>query len=258
MSVSVYLLMRPQFHESYRKFLDDFLPGEGQWREAEGPTPAERLVEFAGRVCYMSFGAHQAPGTNADYIRRLISNAHESVLEHAVWTILISGVSRAFTHQLVRHRVGFAFSQLSQQYHDESNLRFIRPPGIDQVPELAQLWEKAVRETQSAYRRILAELGADTESPVLEPPREALRAIRSAARSVLPNASETVIVVTVNARALRHFLKVRGGIIGDLEMRSVSAALLETIRPEGPALFDDFSIEYPPDGFPLVVHRPFV
>jgi thymidylate synthase (FAD) len=79
--------------------------------------------------------------------------------------------------------------------------------------------------------------------------------LRSAARSVLPNASETVIVATINARALRHFLKVRGGIVGDAEMRSVSAALLETLRPEGPALFFDFQVEYPEDGLPLVVHK---
>ena len=258
MSIGVYLLMRPQFDESHRKFLDEFLPGENQWREEDRSTPAERLVEFAGRVCYMSFGRHQAPGTNADYIRKLISNEHESVLEHAVWTILISGVSRAFTHQLVRHRVGFAFSQLSQQYHDESNVRFVRPLGIDQVPELAQVWDKAVREAQSAYRTIIDRLATNTVPQLLEPPREALRAMRSAARSVLPNASETVIVVTANARALRHFFKVRGGIVGDLEMRCVAARLLETIRPEAPALFSDFSIEHPSDGFPLVIHRPIV
>src|SRR5450759_2970701 len=136
MSASVYLLARPHFDEAYQKFLEDFLPeGKHHGCEAEGPTALERLVEFAGRICYMSFGSNQAPGTNAEYIRKLIRNKHESVLEHAAWTVLISGVSRAFTHQLVRQRVGFAFSQLSQQYHDESNIRFVVPPGIDQIPE---------------------------------------------------------------------------------------------------------------------------
>jgi thymidylate synthase (FAD) len=259
MSVKIYLLARPQFGSAHQTFLEDFLPhDESQWSETEGPTPAERLVEFAGRVCYMSFGSHQAPGTNADYIRKLIRNEHESVLEHAVWTVLISGVSRAFTHQLVRHRVGFAFSQLSQQYHDESDVRFVRPSGVDHVPELARIWDDAMRQSQVAYKKIIAKLSTQTTQPTFEAPREALRAMRSAARSVLPNASETVIVATINARALRHFFKVRGGIVGDLEMRCVSAALLEAIRPEGPALFSDFVIEHPSDGLPLVVHQPTV
>jgi thymidylate synthase (FAD) len=257
MSVNIYLLARPTFDGSHQAFLDEFLPaGDNQWQEDSGPTAAERLIEFAGRVCYMSFGSHQAPGTNADYIRKLIRNQHESVLEHAAWTVLISGVSRAFTHQLVRHRVGFAFSQLSQQYHDESDIRFVRPAGIDRDHELAQVWDDAMRQSQQAYRSIVAKLNAQEARPAFESPREAIRAMRSAARSVLPNASETVVVATINARALRHFLKVRGSIVGDPEMRCVSAALLEVIRPEGPSLFSDFLIERSPDGLPLVVHRP--
>jgi thymidylate synthase (FAD) len=257
MNVKVYLLGRPTFDRSYQAFLDKFLPADdSQWEEASGATPAERLVEFAGRVCYMSFGSHQAPGTNADYIRKLIRNEHESVLEHAAWTVLISGVSRAFTHQLVRHRVGFAFSQLSQQYHDESDIRFVRPPGIDQDPELAKVWDDAMQQSQKAYRTILGKLATEKVRAAMKSSREVVRAMRSAARSVLPNASETVVVATINARALRHFLKVRGGIVGDAEMRCVAAALLDAIRPEGPALFSDFFVEHLSDGLPLVVHRP--
>ena len=256
MNVKVYLLARPHFQETYQAFLDEFLPeGEKQWREVEGATAAERLVEFAGRVCYLSFGSHQAPGTNADYIRKLIQHGHESVLEHASWTVLLAGVSRAFTHQLVRHRVGFASSQLSQQYHDESNVRFVPPAGLDRVPELLTIWERAMRDSQAAYRKIVAGLSSKNRSTVFGTSQEELRAIRSAARSVLPNASETAIVATINARALRHFFKIRGSIVGDIEMRCVSAALLEAIQPEGPGLLYDFSIEYPSDGWPLVVHH---
>jgi thymidylate synthase (FAD) len=254
MTVKVYMLARPQFTEEYRAFLEDFFPAsERQWSETTGPTPAECLVEFAGRVCYLSFGRRQAPGTNADYIRKLIKNEHESVLEHVSWTVLISGVSRAFSHQLVRHRVGFAFSQLSQQYHDESTGRFVQPADIEDVPGLSDTWAAAMNSAQLAYREIIAKLSAQESLQNVD--REKLRAIRSAARSVLPNASETVIVATINARALRHFLKVRGGIVGDAEMRRVSAALLELIREEGPALFFDFTVEYPADGLPLVVHH---
>jgi thymidylate synthase (FAD) len=255
MTAKVYVLARPEFGTAYQDFLQEFLPADQQqWRERDDATAAERLVEFAGRVCYMSFGSRQSPGTNAEYIRKLIHNGHESVLEHASWTVLVSGVSRAFTHQLVRHRAGFSFSQLSQQYHDESEARFVRPAGLDQDPELAKVWDQAMSEAQHTYRRILTGLTAPTERPLSAARREKLRAMRSTARSVLPNATETVIAVTANARAFRNLLKSRGNIVGDAEMRCFSAALLEALRPEAPSLFFDFSIQSAPDGLPLVIH----
>jgi Thymidylate synthase complementing protein len=88
MSVKFYILARPQFTEAYQAFVKEFLPqGDDLWHEMKGPTPAERLVEFAGRICYMSFGSRQSPSANAEYIRELISNEHDSVLEHFAWTV---------------------------------------------------------------------------------------------------------------------------------------------------------------------------
>jgi thymidylate synthase (FAD) len=200
----------------------------------------------------MSFGANQSPKTNAEYIRNLIANGHESVLEHANWTFVLSGISRAFTHQLVRHRVGFAFSQLSQQYHNESESRFVIPHGIEDRPKAEAAWQCGMQQAKASYEEILAELSHDAE--VTKPTMaETKRALLSAARSVLPNATETAIVVTANARAIRHFLRIRGGIVGDLEMRSVASILLEKIRPEGPALFADLSVEIYSDQLPIVV-----
>jgi thymidylate synthase (FAD) len=257
MSVKIYTIARPQFEQAYQDFLLDFLPeGETTWHQSKDATSAERLVEFAGRICYMSFGPRQSPATNAAYIRKLIQNQHDSVLEHAVWTVLLSGVSRAFTHQLVRHRIGFSYSQLSQQYHDESNITFVPPAGLEEFPALAQIWNNSVAESQIAYRRIIAGLNSPTAKALPANKRERIRATRSLARSVLPNASETVIVTTFNARSLRHFLKTRGNTVGDYEMRSVSAALLNAIRPDGPAFFFDFAIEHSEDGLPLVIHNP--
>lgn len=103
----------------------------------------------------------------------------------------------------------------------------------------------------SRYRAI----GSSDELGLDQPKRlatETRRALRSAARSVLPNALESIIVVTANARAIRHFLKVRGGIEGDPEMRLVAAALLDTLRPEAPALFADFVMSDPGDNLPLI------
>ena len=250
----VYLLARPLFTDAYRALLQDALPPEeARWAEDEGITPAERLVEFAGRVCYMSFGSAQSGRTNAEYIRNLIRNGHESVLEHAGWTFALAGVSRAFTHQLVRHRPGFSYSQLSQQYHDEIGARFVRPVELDASPAAAETWERTIAQAQEAYRKLIAELSMAGPASL---GREARRALRSAARSILPNAIESIIVVTANARAIRHFLSVRGGVLGDSEMRTVSAALLDALRPEAPALFADFIVEYPQDGLPLVRRVP--
>lgn len=245
----VTLLARPVFGETHRTFLLAHLPPEdAHWREDGNTTDAERLVEFAGRVCYLSFGRHQSQRSNPEYIANLIRRGHDSVLEHATWTFVLAGVSRAFTHQLVRHRVGFSYSQLSQQYHDERATPVIRPAELDRSARAAAAWDAAIAATRAAYATIADEFGLDEPRRL---PAETRRALRSAARSVLPNALESIIVVTANARAIRHFLKLRGGIEGDPEMRLVAAALLETLRPEAPALFADFVVSDPGDNLRL-------
>jgi thymidylate synthase (FAD) len=202
----------------------------------------------------MSYGPNQSPRDNSQYIQNLIRMGHESVLEHVAWTFLITGVSRAFTHQLVRHRVGFAFSQLSQQYHDETDASFVTPPHLEAFPAALQTWNQAMDAAKNAYKTIMSSL-EQNDSAVSRSldAKETQRAIRSAARSVLPNATETKIIVTANARAARHFLKMRGSIPGDIEMREVTAALLRTLKPEAPSLFFDFEVEALSDDSPAVV-----
>jgi thymidylate synthase (FAD) len=239
----IYVLARPSFTNEFEAFLQ----GEGvEWK---GPIskPAERLVEFAGRICYMSFGARQSPRTNSGYIQNLIVQGHESVLEHVVWTFLLTNVSRAFTHQLVRHRAGFSFSQLSQQYHDESEASLLMPEGLETFPDAADAWRIATETALGAYRKIISNLLSSKVS------KEKLRSIRTAARSVLPNATETKIVVTANARAIRHFLNVRGSIEGDLEMRRVSKLIYSMLLTDAAALVQDFKCQHLSDGTPEVV-----
>jgi thymidylate synthase (FAD) len=215
MTVYIRLLGSPTFTDAFQLLLEDSLSSEqAHWSETTAATPAERIVEFAGRVCYMSFGSKQSSKSNAEYIANLIRNGHESVLEHAVWTFAISGISRAFTHQLVRHRVGFSFSQLSQQYHDESQARFVRPEGIDNVLEAAAAWDKSVFETAQSYKKILEWLKANKQTELQTTRAETIRAIRSAARSVLPNATETIIVVTSNASVIGLLVLIMLGIVG--------------------------------------------
>ncbi|UEM13869.1 FAD-dependent thymidylate synthase [Bradyrhizobium barranii subsp. barranii] len=240
----LFVLARPSFTDEFATFLAE----ENEvWRFAGG-SAAERLVEFAGRICYMSFGRRQSPKRNSEYIGNLIRQGHESVLEHVSWTFLLSDVTRSFTHQLVRHRAGFSFSQLSQQYHDESDARSIVPEGLDDIPGATEVFERAVNASREAYRQILAKLASEPDQS-----KESLRAIRSAARSVLLNATETKIVITANARAIRHFLDVRGAIDGDVEMRRVAKLIYDVLIEDAPALVADFVEEKLSDGTPRIV-----
>jgi thymidylate synthase (FAD) len=254
MSIQIYKIGSSGFDSD--AFLE-FLNHEGQtWSRTANVTEAEELVEAAGRICYMSFGEKQSPRCSEEYIRNLIRQGHESVLEHVSWTFLLAGVSRAFTHQLVRHRVGFAFSQLSQQYHEETSATFVEPAHLRGSPAALQAWRDAVKTSQESYRVILESLDGFEGEPNMElSKKELTRAIRSAARSVLPNATETKIVVTANARALRYFFKVRGSIPGDVEMREVAAAVFKLVQGEAPSLFVDFALEVWPDGTPILVQR---
>jgi thymidylate synthase (FAD) len=234
--------------------LQSFLESEAQtWNETDA-TSAEKIVEIAGRICYMSFGADQSDKTNGKYIRHLIDQGHESVLEHVSWTFIVTGISRSFSHQLVRHRVGFSYSQLSQQYHVETEAVILEPSIIARDVALSEMWHRSVQNSQQSYREILAALEDRPELFKNGGRREELRRIRSAARSVLPGGIETKIVVTANARAIRHFLKIRGNIIGDEEMRIVSALLLETVSQDAPSMFADFRVSKLEDGSPIVEH----
>jgi thymidylate synthase (FAD) len=253
MKPSIVLIARPAFDlEAVLGWLEGMGLG---WRRTEGATSAEELVEVAGRVCYMSFGELQSPKTTSSYIRNLVDQGHESVLEHVNWTFIISSVSRAFTHQLVRHRPGFAYSQLSQQYHDERGAEFVKPTHLDRVPKALKAWEKSIQASRDAYGEIMSAL-SDQRATGTMPAKEIRRAIQSAARSVLPNATETKIIVTANARALRHFLTVRGAILGDEEMRFVSSELLSLLSNDAPALFSDFRSVIYEDGLPIVERMP--
>lgn len=256
MKPKIYLIARSHFHaEVFSSFLRE---EQTEWQRTPGAAGAEEIVEVSGRMCYMSFGSKQSPRTNADYIRNLIDQGHESVLEHVNWTFLLVGVSRAFTHQLVRHRVGFAFSQLSQQYYEETDATFVEPAHLRKSPEALRAWRDAIDVSLESYRKILDSLKKLNGSAGLDLQRkEFQRAIRSAARSVLPNATETKIVVTANARAMRHFFKVRGAIPGDVEMREVAAELFRAVQNDAPSLFADFTLKSLSDGTPILTQQPF-
>lgn len=226
--------------EGISQFLDD----HGAVWETDTKVGAESLCEVAGRVCYMSFGKGRK--TNAEYLGNIIGVGHGSVLEHAVWNFVITGVSRSLTHELIRHRAGFGYSQLSQRYVDESEADYVEPPVIAEDPELHALWLDAVSKAQSAYRQLVEGLSARFAG--VEQATLRRKMARQAARSVLPNACETKIFVTANARALRHFIELRGDEHADAEIRLLAIKILRLMQAQAPNIFGDYEIVTLPDG----------
>src|SRR5438874_12099801 len=113
-------------------------------------TDGERLAEFAGRLCYMS-QANPASRPTREYLENIKKQGHGSVLEHANYSMLLEGVSRSLTHELVRHRAGFAYSQLSQRYVDESQAAFVVPPAIAGDAALEAAWREQIESAQRTY-----------------------------------------------------------------------------------------------------------
>jgi thymidylate synthase (FAD) len=233
-----------------------FLPPEHiNWR-SDSDVPGEALAEFAGRLCYLSFGSeagleggHKTIGgrtTNAEYLANILKVRHGSVLEHAVWTLLLEGVSRALTHELVRHRAGMGFSQLSQRYVDESHIAFVLPPEIEEDTEAFGVWRAACEQSLEAYRALLGDLTEQIGES--GPATMRKKRARQAARAVLPNSAETKIVVTGNARSWRHFVEMRGSPTADVEIRRLAVAVLRVLQQEAPNIFGDLEITVQPDG----------
>lgn len=202
-------------------------------------TDAERLAEFAGRLCYMS-QANPAGRNTRDYLENIKKQGHGSVLEHANYTLLLEGVSRSLTHELVRHRAGFAYSQLSQRYVDESDAAFVVPPAMIGDEKLESEWKAEIDRSLAAYVRLVGELMEQYAWVTDRVHRRKMA--REAARGVLPNSTETKIVVTANARAWRTMLELRAGEGADLEIRRMAVAVLKLLKAEAPGFFSDFEI----------------
>jgi thymidylate synthase (FAD) len=202
-------------------------------------TDGERLAEFAGRLCYMS-QRNPANRTTAEYLENIKKQAHGSVLEHANYSLLLEGVSRSLTHELVRHRAGFAYSQLSQRYVDESVADFVVPPAIIGDEALETRWRSQMEDAQRTYVALVEQL---MERYAWVDDRVHRRKMaREAARGVLPNSTETKIVATANVRAWRTMLELRAGEGAELEIRRMAVTIIRILQKEAPAFFSDFEV----------------
>lgn len=219
-------------------------PADVPWdTDADG---GQALAEFAGRACYQSWKKpNPKTATNAGYLQHILEVGHLSVLEHANVTMYITGISRSLTHELIRHR-HFSYSQLSQRYVPERNASMVEPDAIAADPELHAKFLAATEASLAAYTELLEGLEkkfADVESATLR-----RKQARQAARSILPNATETRIVVTGNYRAWRHFIAMRATEQADVEIRELAVASLRELQRVAPNAFSDFVIRTLDDG----------
>ena len=212
-----------------------------------GSDESAAIAEVAARLCYMSYGRGRRD--IADFITNLLRSKDGSVFEHINYGFAFTGVSRSLTHELVRHRAGFAYSQRSQRYVDETGCAFVLPPALAGADDEARLLlEEALSGAARSYDALVDALATAIPRERFESATDHRKAIRQAARAALPNATETKIVVTANVRAWRHFIEMRGAPYADWEIRRLALMVLEVLRAEAPLLFGDFTIGEMPDG----------
>jgi thymidylate synthase (FAD) len=188
--------------------MTEYLRGDGK---------AEELLEHAGRICYRSEGR----GEPGKFIRARVREGHESIIEHASASFEISGISRACSHQLVRHRLA-SYSQESQRYVDMAEPAWALPPDVLEDEGAMAVWEEFADEVKEAYQA-LRERGMRKED----------------ARFVLPNAAATRLIVTMNFRELLHFFRIRISRAAQWEIRDVGVRMLELVYPHAPSVFGD-------------------
>ncbi|WP_116141510.1 FAD-dependent thymidylate synthase [Trinickia diaoshuihuensis] len=249
--MKLYLIASSQIAPGIAQYLSDEALS---WRQESDVPAAQKLIEFAGRICYMAFGSRQSPRTNKQYVENLIEQGHESVLEHASASLLFTGISRGLSHQLVRHRVGFSYSQLSQQYVGAEESAFAMPPGIGADVEASAIWADAVARSRESYRKLVERLEQSNVGNHLTR-KERSRFIRSASRSVLPEATSTALVMTGNMRAWRNFLQARGNIAGDYEMTQACVEVFGLVSAVAPACFGDMQIVENAEGRAYVIKK---
>lgn len=239
---SVHLIARPALDvEGMRSYLESV--GGTSWldrRLEEEPVAAELLVEFAGRACYRSWEPGLNPNVTRvrsdqrEYFANILASAHGSVLEHASYTFALRDVSRVFTHELVRHRAGSAFSQESLRYVRLTDLGFRVPPALEPVRSRVVSIVEQLEEVQA---ELASELGLDDDGVPFAVKKE----VTSALRRLAPLGLSTDIVWSANVRTLRHVIEMRTAAGAEEELRLVFGMVAETMLREAPGLFQDFA-----------------
>jgi thymidylate synthase (FAD) len=243
-SPQVFLLARPSLDlDGMRAYLQDV--GGESWlerrlEEAAGePNGGELIIEFGGRACYRSWEPGLNPNVTRvrtdqrEYFENILRSAHGSVLEHANYSFAIRNCSRVFTHELVRHRAGSAFSQESLRYVRLTDIGFRVPPALEPVREQVLSIVEQLEEFQVSAAK---ELGIDEQGVPLHVKKE----VTSALRRLAPIGLSTDILWTANVRTLRHVIEMRTADGAEEELRLVFDQIARMMLDEAPGLFQDF------------------
>ena len=252
----VVMLARPQTNVAgLEGFLEGFDEALRFPEYLDDPTElpdSSQLCKTAGQLCYASFGPRRTTNENAAaYFGRLTSAGHGSVLEHANFSLLLYGISRSVTHELVRHR-HLGFSQVSQRYVSGSVLRFVERPEYQDGEGLHRFFEeradRAAAEYEGMAGRLLerqeggdAMLSADYKT-------DARKKVQQTARSLLPNETEAPMVCTGNVRAWRHVVEMRADEHAESEIRALAVRIFLCLAVADPILFGDYQIRPLSDG----------
>jgi thymidylate synthase (FAD) len=250
------LIAKPQVELSgIKNFLTGFDTGLSFADYLNDPTAlpsGTQLCKIAGQTCYASFSPKRTTNRDAErYFKNIMESGHGSVLEHANFSFLLYGISRSLTHELIRHRAGFGFSQLSQRYVSGRVLRFVERPEFQDRGKLHQLFLERIDRAYAEYHQLADLLAAEQESGMAilsaEAKTDLRKKVNQAARGLLPNETETIMVITGNARAWRHVIEMRASDHSELEIRALAVRLFLCLRQIEPILFGDYQLNELPD-----------
>jgi len=246
----VAMVARPEVDlTGVREFLVGFDPSLGFSTYLDDELSKERgahLVKLAGQLCYMSFGPNRTKNVEIKkYLQHIKESGHGSVLEHVSYVFLIWGISRSVTHELVRHRVGIGYSQVSQRYVDGKVLRFVKRPefeGDDELSERFESWiANSAREYDSRAASLARRFSSDQDFASLSKTDQRKR-VNQAARSCLPNETEAPIIVSANVRTWRHLSEMRVSEPAEIEIRRAFFKVFLCLAMVEPSLFEDYEI----------------
>jgi len=253
----VVLIAKPQVELSgVKNFLEGFDSGLEFVSYLDDPTALSsgaQLCKIAGQTCYASFSPKRTMNRDAArYFKNIMESGHGSVLEHANFSFLLYGLSRSLTHELIRHRAGFGFSQLSQRYVSGRILRFVERPEFQDRGKFHQLFLERIDRAYADYHKLadalLAEQGSGAAILSAEAKTDLRKKVNQAARGLLPNETETIMVITGNVRAWRHVIEMRASDHSELEIRALAVRLFLCLNELEPILFGDYQLNELPDG----------
>lgn len=226
----------------------EFLPPAGV-PFATDASGGQALAEFAGRSCYQSWDRpNPATATNRGYLDHILQVGHLAVLEHSTATFYLTGLSRAVTHEIIRHR-HFSYSELSSRYVAQEPDAFVEPAAVAADPVLHEKFTAATAAAFGAHADLLAALESAAEhAPDGTLARKQARAL---AAGLLPAAARTALVVSGSYRTWRHFIGMRATEAADVEIRTIAVEILRQLQDLAPHVFADFRISMLPDGTEL-------